>query len=52
VLKRGNRQIIRNNLEEHPRTSFIRLSLQTGIPHSTCNKNFKKNLHLHPYNAK
>jgi hypothetical protein len=40
---------IRNHLEEHPRTSLTRLSLQTGVPRSTCHKIVKKNFHLHPY---
>jgi hypothetical protein len=40
---------IRDHLEEHPRTSLTRLSLQTGVPRSTCHKIVKENLHLHPY---
>jgi hypothetical protein len=40
---------IRNHLEEHPRTSLTRLSLQTGVPRSTCHKIVRKNFHLHPY---
>jgi hypothetical protein len=40
---------IRDHLEEHPRTSLIRLSLQNGVSRSTCHKIVKKNLHLHPY---
>ncbi|KAJ3629193.1 hypothetical protein MTP99_013602 [Tenebrio molitor] len=39
----------RDHLEEHPRTSLTRLSLQTGVPPSTCHKIVKKNVHLHPY---
>jgi Asp-tRNA(Asn)/Glu-tRNA(Gln) amidotransferase B subunit len=40
---------IRDHLEEHPRTSLTRLSLQTGVSRSACHKIVKKNLHLHPY---
>jgi hypothetical protein len=40
---------IQDHLEEHPRTTLTRLSLETGIPRSTCHKIVKKNLHLHPY---
>jgi hypothetical protein len=40
---------ILDHLEESPRTSLTKLSLQTGVPRSTCHKIVKKNLHLHPY---
>jgi hypothetical protein len=40
---------ILDHLEESPRTSLTKLSLQTGVPRSTCHKVVKKNLHLHPY---
>jgi hypothetical protein len=40
---------IRDHLEEHPRTFLTRLSLQTGVPRSTCHKIVKKNLDLHRY---
>jgi hypothetical protein len=35
---------MRDHLEEHPRTSLTRLSLQTGIPCSTCHKIVKGEL--------
>jgi hypothetical protein len=35
---------IRDHLEAHPRISLTRLSLQTGIPRSTCHKIVKGEL--------
>jgi hypothetical protein len=40
---------IRDHLEEHLRTFLTKLSLQTGVPRSTCHKIVIKNMHLHPY---
>jgi hypothetical protein len=36
-------------MEQNPRTSLLRLSAQSGVALSTCQKIVKKRLNLHPY---
>jgi hypothetical protein len=40
---------LRARVEQNPQTSLKRLSLQSGVPLSTCHKVLKKRLHMHPY---
>jgi hypothetical protein len=40
---------LRERMEQNPRTSLLRLSAQSGVPLSTCQKIVKKRLNLLPY---
>jgi hypothetical protein len=40
---------LQERLEQDPQQSIARLSQQSGIPLSTCQKTTNKRLHLHPY---
>ncbi|KAJ3649686.1 hypothetical protein Zmor_021413 [Zophobas morio] len=40
---------IRTRMEQSPKKSLSKLSLQSGVPYSTCQKIVKEKLHMHPY---
>jgi hypothetical protein len=40
---------LKQRMEQNPRTSLPRLSAQSGVPLSTCQKIMKKRINLHPY---
>ncbi|KAJ3649791.1 hypothetical protein Zmor_021512 [Zophobas morio] len=40
---------LRTRMEQSPKKSLSKLSLQSGVPYSTCQKVVKKKLHMHPY---
>ncbi|KAJ3651960.1 hypothetical protein Zmor_017964 [Zophobas morio] len=40
---------LRTRMEESLKKSLSKLSLQSGVPYSTCQKIVKEKLHMHPY---
>ena len=36
-------------IKQNPKKSLSKLSLQSGVPYSTCQKIVKEKLHMHPY---
>lgn len=43
---------LRTRVEQNPQMSLSKLSLQSGVPFSTCHKVLKKKLNLYPYKIK
>jgi hypothetical protein len=42
-------EVLRERMEQNSRTSLLKLSAQSGVALSTCQKIVKKRLNLHPY---
>ncbi|KAJ3661413.1 hypothetical protein Zmor_005808 [Zophobas morio] len=40
---------LRERMEQSPKKSLSKLSLQSGVPYTTCQKVLKRTLHMHPY---
>ncbi|KAJ3652106.1 hypothetical protein Zmor_018101 [Zophobas morio] len=40
---------MRTRMEQSPKKYLSKLSLQSGVPYSTCQKIVKEKLHMHPY---